>query len=143
MYFAAKKPAGLLTIKYCLMYAHIRPDEKPLCPLSIAGKTVYAINENYLLAKGFEKNELLSGPLESVYRYYRPSKNCSGIELIFEKEFGILSVEEFWLNKNNNLEYFTYTIVGKFRISSDEDLAFIFSKNIRLNYIFNMNRRRV
>jgi hypothetical protein len=96
-----------------------------------------------LLGIGFEKNEVLSGPREWVYRYYQPSKGCSGIELIFEKEFGILSVEEFWLNKNNDLEYFTYTIVGKFRICSDEDLAFIFSRNIRLNYIFNINRRRV
>lgn len=125
------------------MYVHIKPDEESACCLSVKGKTSYAINENYLLAMGFEKNEVLSGPKELVYRYYRRSKSCNGIELIFEKEYGILSVEEFWLDKNDGLEYFTYTIVGKFRICSDDDLAFIFSKNIRLNYLFNMNRRRV
>lgn len=92
---------------------------------------------------GFEKNGILSGPKELVYRYYRPSKKGSGIELIFEKEFGVLSIEEFWLDKINGLEYVTYTIVGKFRICSDDDLAFIFSKNIRLNYLFNMSRRSV
>ncbi len=125
------------------MYVHIKHDEEPACPLPVAGKVGYNINENYLLAMGFEKNDILSGPQELVYRYYRPSKSRSGIELIFEREFGILSVEEFWLDKNNDLAYFTYTIVGKFRICSDDDLAFIFLKNIRLNYIFNVNGRRV
>lgn len=125
------------------MYIHIKRGEEPVCPFPVAGKIKYSINENYLLAMGFEKKDFLSGPQELVYRYYRPSKNCSGIELIFEKEFGVLSIEEFWLDKNNGLEYVTYTIVGKFRICSDEDLAFIFSKNIRLNYIFNVSGRRV
>lgn len=125
------------------MYVRIKYDEEPACPLPTARRPVYNINENYLLAMGFEKNDILSGPQELVYRYYRPSKNGSGIELIFEKEFGVLSIEEFWLDKNKGLEYVAYTIVGKFRICSDDDLAFIFSKNIRLNYLFNMNRRRV
>jgi len=125
------------------MYVHIRHDEEFVYPLLFNETPVYCINENYLQAMGFEKNEMLSGPQQLVYRFYRPSKGCCGIELIFEKQFGVLSVEQFRLNKNNDLEYFTYTIVGKFRICCDEDLAFIFSKNIQLNYIFNINGRRV
>ncbi len=125
------------------MLFHAKPGDKPSCVLTVTGKKNYSINEEYLLAMGFEKNEPLSGPDQSVYRYYLPSRGCSGIELIFEKVFGVLSVEEFRLNKNADLEYFSYAIVGKFRICSDEDLRFIFSKNIRLNYIFNIEGRRV
>ena len=125
------------------MYVRIDHDERSTCPSSNEERPVYIINEGYLRMMGFEKNETLSKPTELVYRFYRPAKECHGIELIFEKQFGVLSVEEFWLNKNTNLEYYTYTIVGKFRICSDDDLAFIFSKNIRLNYIFNVNGRRV
>jgi hypothetical protein len=125
------------------MYLHIGPDEGSAYPLTAAGNTTYVINEDILSGIGFEKNEALSDLQQTVYRYYRHSKVCSGIELIFEKEFGILSVEEFWLNKNNDIEYFSYTIVGKFRISSDQDLAFIFSRNIRLNYLFNIEGKRV
>jgi hypothetical protein len=125
------------------MYFPIDPEKGSAYPLTASVNAVYIINEDILSGLGFEKNETLSNPQQTVYRYYRYSKGCSGIELIFENEFGILSVEEFRLNKNNDLEYFSYTIVGKFRISSDQDLAFIFSRNIRLNYIFNVEGRRV
>lgn len=107
------------------------------------GKAVYPINDAYLFNLGFEKNEALSGPEEWVYRYYRPCKRCSGIELIYLREFGILSVEEFWLNGINGVEQMAQTIVGKFRVYCNEDLDFIFSRNIRLNYIFNVDGKRV
>jgi len=106
-------------------------------------RSTYNINENYLQRLGFEKNEVLSGINEWVYRYYKPSKQCNGIELVFIRDFCILSVEEFWLNRSNGTEKVSNTIVGKFRIYSDEDLQFIFSRNIRLNYLFNITRRNV
>lgn len=103
----------------------------------------YSINVRYLQGLGFEKNESLSGIYESVYRYTRRTKEYNGIELVFVNDFGILSVEEFWLDQIDGKEYITHTIVGKFKICSDADLEFIFSKNIRLNYIFNIDGRRV
>ncbi|GAB2817385.1 hypothetical protein [Ferruginibacter profundus] len=106
-------------------------------------KNTYTINEKFLQRLGFKKIEVLSGQNEWVYRYYKPSKECNGIELIFIKDFCILSVEEFWLNHSNGFEQVSNTIVGKFSIYSDEDLQFIFSRNIRLNYLFNIAGKRV
>lgn len=103
----------------------------------------YCINIEFLQNLGFEKNEVLSGPTEWVYRYYRQTKGCHGIELVFSKDFSILSVEEFWLNKSDEMAYISNSIVGKFRICSDEDLGFIFSRNVKLNYIFNVDGKRV
>jgi len=111
--------------------------------LPFSKKNIYIINEKYLQHLGFQKNEVLSGHNEWVYRYYKPSKGCNGIELIFIKDFCILSVEEFWLNNSNGVEQFTNTIVGKFRIYSDDDLQFIFTRNIRLNYLFNIAGKKV
>ncbi len=106
-------------------------------------RSTYCLNVAFLQNLGFEKNEVLSGPTEWVYRYYRRGKGCHGIELVFFKEFSILSVEEFWLDKSDESAYISNSIVGKFRICSDEDLGFIFSKNVKLNHIFNVDGKRV
>ncbi len=111
--------------------------------LSISKKNIYTINEKYLQHLGFQKNEELSGLNEWVYRYYKPAKKCNGIELVFLKDFCILSVEEFWLNNSTGSEQISTTIVGKFRIYSDDDLRFIFTRNIRLNFLFNIAGRKV
>lgn len=108
----------------------------------IKSKAVYCINIDFLRKLGFEKNEVLSGPAEWVYQYYRRVNDSYGIEVVFLKEFSILSVEEFWLNKSDESAYVSNSIVGKFRICSDEDLDFIFSRNIKLNYIFNVDGKR-
>ena len=112
-------------------------------PSFLKNRSIYDINEKYLQRLGFEKNEVLSGLNECVYRYYKPSKKCNGIELVFIRDFCILSIEEFWLNRSDGTEKISNTIVGKFQIYSDEDLQFIFSRNIKLNYLFNITRRNV
>ncbi len=106
-------------------------------------RSTYCINVDFLQNLGFEKNEVLSGPTEWVYRYYRRGKGCHGIELVFLKEFSILSVEEFWLDQSDDSAYVSNSIVGTFRICSDEDLDFIFSRNVKLNHIFNVDGKRV
>ena len=108
-----------------------------------SGKPVYTINEEYLKRLGFKKNEVLSGPNEWIYKYSNPATEGNGLELIFLKEYGILSVEEFWVNHDDAGGYIAHTIVGKFNICSDEDLDFIFSRNIKLNFIFNVVCKRV
>jgi len=125
------------------MYVYSTNGDGSLCQLFKAKMPVYMINEAYLKSIGFAKQDSPAERNEIVYRYNRPGRYAGGVELIFEKEFGVLSVEEFCLNKRNGIEYHAYTIVGKFRINSDEDLAFIFAKNIRLNYLFNIDGRRV
>lgn len=126
-----------------LMQTQIKAEKLFTVPVLSIVKSPYIINENYLYSLGFEKNEVLSGPEEWVYRYYNFQSGKNGIELQFLYEFGILSIEEFWQNTTDNDAYFPHVIVGKFRISCDDDLHFIFSKNIRLNYIFNVASKRV
>lgn len=111
--------------------------------LPFSKKNIYTINEKYLQHLGFQKKEDLSNLNEWVYRYYKPAKQCNGIELVFLKEFCILSIEEFWLNHSTGSEQVTNTLVGKFRIYSDDDLRFIFTRNIRLNFLFNIAGRKV
>ncbi len=106
-------------------------------------RNAYCINVEFLQNLGFEKNEVLSGPAEWVYRYYCRGRGCHGIELVYFNEFSILSVEEFWLDKSDESNYISNSIVGKFRICSDEDLGFIFSRNVKLNHIFNVDGKRV
>lgn len=103
----------------------------------------YILNENYLYNLGFVKNEVLCGSKESIYWYLRPLRICMGIEIIYAQDFGVLAVEEFSLDENNNQKYCPNTIVGKFKIRSDQDLEFIFCNNIRLNYIFFVAGKRV
>ncbi|MBS4065604.1 MAG: hypothetical protein KGZ74_13680 [Chitinophagaceae bacterium] len=103
----------------------------------------YILNESFLFKLGFEKNEVLCKPNENIYWYLRPLRVCTGIEVIYVQEFGVLSVEEFSFDENGNQKFFTNTIVGKFRIRSDQDLEFIFCNNIRLNYIFFCAGKRV
>jgi hypothetical protein len=106
-------------------------------------RSIYTINEEYLRKIGFEKNEPLSSPCEWVYRHYDPVAGEHGIELKFLKEFGVLSVDEFWINREEGSELFSHTIVGKFRIYSDDDLYFIFSRNVRLHHLFSVANKRV
>lgn len=126
-----------------LMNQQLKPHDQVMRSTSAETRSVYCLNIDFLRNLGFEKNEILSSPSEWVYRYYCRVKGCYGIELVFSKDFSVLSVEEFWLDRPEESVYVTNSIVGKFKICSDEDLNFIFSRNIKLNYIFNVNGKRV
>lgn len=125
------------------MHKDLKRHDQVMRSTSAETRTVYCLNIDFLRKLGFEKNETLSNATEWVYRYYCGVKNCYGIELVFSKEHSILSVEEFWISRPEDSAYVTNSIVGKFKICSDEDLNFIFSRNIKLNYIFNVNGKRV
>lgn len=122
------------------IYRRMHEQEAPVFSII---RTAYTINEFFLRKLGFEKNEALSGSDECVYRYYNAETPGNGLELFFLKEFSILSIVEFRIVPPGDEKYYTHPIVGEFRVSSDEDLKFIFSKNVRLNYIFNIANRRV
>ena len=106
-------------------------------------KEEYTIDECYLYRLGFKKQETLSGEDESVYRYFNPFASGNGVELHFLKEHGIVSIEEFWLTSPEGGLQLAHPIVGQFTIHVAGDLQFLFSKNVRLNYIFNVAHRRV
>lgn len=126
-----------------LMNQQLKTQYQVLRKPPVETRPVYSINIDFLRNLGFEKNDILSSPTEWVYQYYCRVKGCYGIELVFAKEYGILSVEEFWIDRSDESAYVTNSIVGKFRVCSDEDLNFIFSKNIKLNYLFNVEGKRV
>ncbi len=82
----------------------------------------YSINETYLRAMGFEKNEVLSSAVDWIYWYYRPMVTIKGIELAFNRTLGILTIEEFWLCHSQEEEYVARNLIGNYKIDSDEDL---------------------
>ena len=96
----------------------------------------YSLNEAYLIKLGFNKSETGNGSDHLTYKYQSRETTGSGFELVFQKEYGILSIEEFWEHPADGILYIGNPIVGKFRIQSDEDLRFIFSRNVRLSHIF-------
>jgi|KBSSwiS6_1023812.scaffolds.fasta_scaffold03892_4 hypothetical protein len=105
-------------------------------------RKVYDINEMYLEKLGFEKKTAFSDQNKCIFRYHKPGNSAKGFDVIFVEEFGILSVEEFGIDLITGNTHFRNTIVGMFHIESDEDLAFIFSKNVRLKFMFEIAAKR-
>lgn len=104
-------------------------------------KRNYLPDETYLNKLGFLKLEAATGREKCIYRFYNPSNN-KGFDLIFSDDFGILTVEEFISDTATGRIFSCNTIVGMFHVESDEELKFIFSRNVRLNYVFNISRKR-
>lgn len=106
-------------------------------------KNRYLLNEKLLQDIGFIKTDFAKKRRENVFRYYHPGSMEKGFDLIYSDDYSIVSVEEFTINPATGITRFRNTIVGMFHIQSDEDLRFIFSKNVRLNFVLNVSPRRV
>jgi len=102
----------------------------------------YSLNENFLSQLGFLKLEPAADQKESVYRYYR-NKMERGFDLIFCKAFRILTVIEFMTEPDTGEFKYSNMVLGMFHVDSDDDLKFIFSRNVRLNFVFNTSRRKL
>lgn len=112
-------------------------------PVFTVLKGPHTIDESYLFRLGFQKPEELSTATEWVYRYYSPAGDGHGLELRFLRDYGIVSISEFWCPWSGESSGFSPAIVGQFTIHTGDDLHFLFSKNVRLNYMFNIAYRRV
>lgn len=114
-----------------------------MAPGNINKKVSYVINEEFLKKLGFIEVKSAGSPETATYRYHNPAAGGTGFDLIYVKEFGIVSVEEFWTDMPEANNGFRNMIMGVFRIESDNDLAFIFLKNVRLCYTFQTSVRRL
>jgi hypothetical protein len=103
----------------------------------------YTLDEMYLFKLGFSK--LLGAPDEkdSTFRYYNPNITGAGFDLIYANDFGVVTVEEFSTDPGTGNIFSRNPIVGMFHIKSDEDLKFIFSRNVRLNLAFGILPKRI
>jgi hypothetical protein len=125
----------MVTQLYCQheIHAAMQPHAGINCDLS----------QNYLCKLGFVRLDSTADPDFSVYRYCTPKKSGKGFDLIFSGEFGIITVEEFATDPVSGSISFRNTIVGMFQIECQEDLHFIFSRNIRLKHTFKTALKRV
>lgn len=107
-------------------------------------KCNYSPDESYLKKLGFLKLEVTAGRKELVFRYHNLNKKGKGFDLLFSDDFSILTIEEFMPDtKGTGINSYRNTIVGMFHIESDDDLKFIFSRNVRLNYVFNISPKKM
>lgn len=97
------------------------------------------IDETFLLKLGFYR--VVSNYQEETKIYRFSSEHGRGFDVIFSEEFGVLTVEEFDCDDHSNKISYNNTVVGMFHIYSTDDLSFIFSRNVRLNYVFNTAKK--
>ena len=98
----------------------------------------YRLNDHFFSRLGFTKQ---TDGDASIYRYSNPLTTNNIIEVVYQPEFDVLSIGEFWIGTLGELT--GNNLLGQFRIESDEDLAFIFLKNVRLHHLFYNTRKRV
>lgn len=91
------------------------------------------IHEDFLSKLGFCRVTEAQNHATRVYRFF--NQKGHGFDVIFSEEFNVLTIEEFECNGAGGISY-NNTIVGMFHIYSPDDLDFIFSRNVRLNYAF-------
>ncbi len=120
----------------------VRQMHGQLAPVLSIVRKRYFINECFLMNLGFKRNETLSCGYEWVYRYESTITPGNGLELLFLQEYGIVTIKEFWAGEGTEC-CSAHSLIGEFRINADEDLEFIFTKNVRLNFIFHVANRRV
>lgn len=102
----------------------------------------YSLNENYLSQLGFSKLEPGREQHPLRYRYYC-NRQDQGFELAFCARYNILSVTEFMHDPETGEWIYSNTVVGMFHIGSDDDLRFIFLRNVRLNFVFHTSRKKL
>lgn len=98
------------------------------------------INENFLSQLGFYR--VISEQIQDTKTYRYCNQHGHGFDVIFSEEFNILTVEEFGYDDAGRATC-NNKIVGMFHIQEPEDLDFIFSRNVRLNYVFNTTKKNV
>jgi hypothetical protein len=99
-----------------------------------------SINEAFLSRLGFYR--VISEKIQDTKTYRYCNQHGHGFDVIFSEEFNVPTVEEFGYDDAGKTS-FNNTIVGMFHIQLPEDLDFIFSRNVRLNYVFNTAKKNV
>lgn len=103
-------------------------------------KAACCINESFLSRLGFCR--VINEQIQDFKTYRYCNQQGHGFDVIFSEEFNVLTVEEFGYDETGKA-ICNNTIVGMFKLQLPEDLDFIFSRNVRLNYVFNMSKKNV